>query len=120
MNESASERHFSWRGVGNVGDMFACGPQTAVTIDDVQIALFLVEDEVYAIDDLCTHGIAYLSEGLLEGFEIECPLHGGVFDIRTGKAICDPATCDVRRHTTRCEGGSVLVQLPSESAGSNA
>jgi naphthalene 1,2-dioxygenase system ferredoxin subunit len=56
------------------------------------IAIYTVGDEVYATDNLCTHGHARLSDGFLEGREIECPLHQGSFDIRTGKPVSVPST----------------------------
>ena len=49
------------------------------------IALYSVEGEIYATDNICTHGHARLCDGFLEGHEIECPLHQGRFDVRTGQ-----------------------------------
>jgi naphthalene 1,2-dioxygenase system ferredoxin subunit len=75
------------------------------------IALYTVGDEVYATDNLCTHGHARLCDGFLDGHEIECPLHQGKFDVRDGRALCDPVTEAVRSHPVRIEGGRVFVQL---------
>ena len=65
----------------------------------------------YATDNQCTHGGAQLCEGFLEGFEIECPLHQGRFDVRDGRALCAPATENVRAYASRIEGERVLVRL---------
>jgi 3-phenylpropionate/trans-cinnamate dioxygenase ferredoxin subunit len=60
---------------------------------DPPIAVFHTDDgEVFAIDDTCTHQDASLADGWLEGCEIECPLHQGKFDVRTGQPTCAPAT----------------------------
>lgn len=76
------------------------------------LALYGVEGEVYATDNICTHGHARLCDGFLEGHEIECPLHQGRFDIRSGKAMCAPLTEDVKTYPIKVEDGRVLVELP--------
>ena len=82
---------------------------------DVPIAVFHTEDgEVYAVDDTCTHQDASLAEGWLEGCEIECPLHGSKFDLRTGEVDALPATKPVRTHAVRIEDGTVFVALSDE------
>ena len=75
------------------------------------LALYSVEGQVYATDNICTHGHARLCDGFLEGFEIECPLHQGKFDIRDGRPTCEPVTVPVRTYPVRIEGGRVFVDL---------
>jgi naphthalene 1,2-dioxygenase system ferredoxin subunit len=75
------------------------------------IALYGVGDEVYATDNLCTHGQARLCDGFLDGHEIECPLHQGKFDVRDGRPLCAPATEPVRRYPVKIEGQRVFVRL---------
>lgn len=75
------------------------------------IALYQVEGEVFATDNICTHGHARLCDGFLEGFEIECPLHQGKFDIRNGQPLCEPVTEPIRTYPVRIEGGRVFVAL---------
>ncbi|MFL6719047.1 MAG: non-heme iron oxygenase ferredoxin subunit [Burkholderiaceae bacterium] len=75
------------------------------------IALYSVEGRVYASDGICTHGHARLCDGFLEGFEIECPLHQGRFDIRNGRAMCAPVTEDIRVYPVKIEGGRVFVDI---------
>jgi naphthalene 1,2-dioxygenase system ferredoxin subunit len=74
-------------------------------------ALYMVEGEVYATDNICTHGNARLCDGFLEGHEIECPLHQGKFDIRNGKAMCAPLTEDVKTYPVKIEGTRVFVEV---------
>ncbi|MBO8190187.1 bifunctional 3-phenylpropionate/cinnamic acid dioxygenase ferredoxin subunit [Streptomyces oryzae] len=79
---------------------------------DPPIAVFHTEDgEVYAIDDTCTHQDASLSDGWLEGCEVECPLHASKFDLRTGKPDGAPARRPVRTHEVVIEDGVVHVRL---------
>ena len=82
-----------------------------VDIAGKSLALYQVDGEIYATDNLCTHGNARLCDGFLEGHEIECPLHQGKFDIRNGKAMCAPLTEDVRTYPVRIEGIRVFVDL---------
>ncbi|SEK00765.1 naphthalene 1,2-dioxygenase system ferredoxin subunit [Sphingobium sp. AP50] len=76
-----------------------------------RIGLFMVDDQIFAIDDLCTHGNALLSDGDLEGYEIECPLHAGAFDVRSGKAMCKPLTRDVRCYELRVDNDMLSIRL---------
>lgn len=87
---------------------------TAVAAGGVELALYGVEGEVYATANLCTHGHARLCDGFLDGYEIECPLHQGKFDIRSGHPTCAPATDAVRSYPVKIENGRVYVDLGSE------
>jgi naphthalene 1,2-dioxygenase system ferredoxin subunit len=75
------------------------------------IALYGVDGTVFATDNLCTHGHARLCDGFLEDHEIECPLHQGRFDVRTGAPACAPVTEAVKSYPVRIEGGRVFLQL---------
>ncbi|MGP3925796.1 MULTISPECIES: bifunctional 3-phenylpropionate/cinnamic acid dioxygenase ferredoxin subunit [unclassified Streptomyces] len=79
---------------------------------DPPVAVFHTEDgEVYAIDDTCTHQDAALSDGWLEGCEVECPLHASKFDLRTGSVDAPPARFPVRTHQVLVEDGVIYVLL---------
>lgn len=82
-----------------------------VTIGDERIALYLLDGSVHATHNVCTHQFALLSDGYMEDGCIECPLHQGRFDIRTGAAMCAPATAPVRVYDVRVEGDSIMVAL---------
>jgi naphthalene 1,2-dioxygenase ferredoxin component len=81
----------------------------AVAAGGREIALYSVNGDVYATDNICTHGQARLCEGFLEGHEIECPLHQGKFDVRTGMPTCAPATEALRSYPVKIEGGRVWL-----------
>lgn len=76
------------------------------------IAIYRLTDGVYATDAICTHGNANLCGGFIEDDgSIECPLHQGRFDIRSGRALCEPLEQDLAVHPVKLEGGRVWVQL---------
>jgi naphthalene 1,2-dioxygenase system ferredoxin subunit len=87
------------------------GAAVAVIVRGRDVALFRIGDEVWATDNLCTHGHARLCEGFLEGHEIECPLHQGRFDVRNGQPLCDPVTEPLRAYPVRIRDGRVSVKL---------
>ena len=75
------------------------------------IALFKLGDEFFVIDDTCTHQGGPLSEGNIEGDEIECPWHGAHFNIRSGKVILDPAEEDVSTYDVRLSGDVIEIDV---------
>jgi naphthalene 1,2-dioxygenase system ferredoxin subunit len=83
----------------------------AVQAEGREIALYGMEGQVYASDNVCTHGNARLCDGFLDGHEIECPLHQGKFDIRSGKAMCAPLTEDLRTYPVKVEDGHVFIEI---------
>ena len=82
-----------------------------VVVAGRDIALYTVGDAVYATDNICTHGHARLCDGFLDGHEIECPLHQGKFDVRTGQATCAPPTEALRSYPVKIEGSRVYINL---------
>lgn len=84
-------------------------------IDVAKRRLCVIQHEgtLYALDDLCTHGQAFLSEGefVPEECAVECPLHGGLFNIKTGQACGEPATRPVRIYKTVIRKGEAYVNL---------
>ena len=83
----------------------------SVVVQGHEIALFRTAGAVYALDNLCTHGQARLCDGFVEGHEIECPLHQGRFDLRSGAPTCAPVTESVNTYPVRIEGGRVFLSL---------
>jgi naphthalene 1,2-dioxygenase system ferredoxin subunit len=100
----------SWMDVMALVDVFE-GEVMAVNVQGKEIALYEVQGELYATDNLCTHGAARLSDGFLEGREIECPFHQGRFDVCTGKALCAPLTENIRVYPVRIENKRVFVNM---------
>ncbi|MBC7938399.1 MAG: non-heme iron oxygenase ferredoxin subunit [Chitinophagaceae bacterium] len=101
----------SWHDLAAADDV-PDGDVVGRVADGTEVALYRIGDEVFATDALCTHGNANLCGGFVEpDGSIECPLHQGRFDIRSGKALCEPLEHDLRVHAVRLEGGRVLVRL---------
>ena len=75
------------------------------------ICVTQVGSEVFAISDTCSHSEASLSEGDIEGFKIECWLHGAEFDVRTGEALTPPAVAPVKSYPVTIDGDSVTVEI---------
>ena len=76
-----------------------------------EIALYWVDDTVYATHNVCTHAFARLSEGFLDGDCIECPIHQAMFNVKTGEAVAPPAYTAVKTFPCRIEGGDILVDI---------
>jgi naphthalene 1,2-dioxygenase system ferredoxin subunit len=110
--------------------MSALGWQSAMMLDDLranqgvmafafgrlQLAIYEVDGEIFATANRCTHAGARLSEGYLDGFLIECPLHQGLFDIRTGEVAGPPCIRPVRTYPARVELDIVQIGLPLTEA----
>ena len=90
--------------------------EEAIVIDDdvtgygAPIAIFHTEDdEFYALDDTCSHAVASLADGWIEGNEVECPMHAGKFCLKTGKVLCMPAVEDVKTHKLEIRGEDIYL-----------
>ena len=100
-----------WIAVAMEGDLFE-GAAIGVGAEGRDIALYKTEaGEVFATDNICTHGHARLCDGFLDGHEIECPLHQGKFDVRNGSPTCAPVTEPLKCYPVRIEGGRVFLQM---------
>ena len=76
-----------------------------------EIAVFGVDGQFYATDNICTHGHARLCDGFLLGEEIECPLHQGTFNVKTGAAVGAPCTVAVRTYPVKLQDGVLHVGM---------
>ena len=75
------------------------------------ICVTRIGDEVFALNDVCSHSDASLSEGEITDYKIECWLHGAEFDLRTGKAVTPPAVAPVKSYLVSVDGDSVTVEM---------
>ena len=87
------------------------GEVLGVEVAGHAIALYDVDGNVFATDNICTHAYASLSDGWLDGGLIECPLHAARFDVRTGKVLDPPATEDLKTYPVRVVDGEIQVKL---------
>ncbi len=82
-----------------------------VTVGNRPIAVCRSGGALYALDNVCTHQFALLSDGYVEDGYIECPLHQGRFDLKTGAPLCAPVTQPVRVYPVKSENGAVYVDI---------
>ncbi|MSO90988.1 MAG: non-heme iron oxygenase ferredoxin subunit [Acetobacteraceae bacterium] len=101
-----------WVRVAAAADV-AEGSVLGVRVGERDVAVYhLPGGDFRASDNVCTHEYALLSDGWLEGGSIECPLHAGRFDVRTGKAMCAPVERGLEMFEVKIEGDAVMVKLP--------
>lgn len=96
--------------VGSI-DSFPAGAKAAVEIDGEPVGLYNVDGQIFAMDDMCTHDEAYLSEGDFNpsAGTVRCPRHSSHFDVRTGRPRTLPAILPVQVYETKVEQGRILV-----------
>ena len=92
----------------------APGQRLVVEMGEHEILLVALDDAIYAIGNICTHEEVWLDDGILHEAtcEIECPMHEGRFDLRTGAATHLPCERPVPSYPVRIDGDDVLVSLP--------
>ena len=98
-----------WVGVCPAAEL-APGEHRVVDVDGTQVAVFNLDGEFYAIEDVCTHDGGRLTGGSVEGAEIVCPRHGARFCIRTGEALTAPAYEPTAKLPVRVTDGALEVR----------
>lgn len=99
-----------WVEVASLADVPE-GNMLGVTVGDKEIALFNLGGTVCATSNLCTHAYAFLTDGWLDGETVECPLHAGVFEVRTGKGMGPPVPEDLKTFPVRLVGDAIEVNV---------
>jgi len=98
-----------WEEVAKIGEIEP-GTCKAVEVDGNQVALFNLDGEYYAIEDVCTHDGSEISCGIVLGEEIMCSRHGARFCIKTGKVTAPPAYEDIETFPVRIENNSIQLR----------
>ena len=98
----------AWQRVASVGDV-AEGEVIEVMVGKTPIAVYRLEGAFYATHNICTHAFARLSDGYVDADTIECPLHQGVFDIKTGEPQEGPVDEPIRTYPVKVEDGEIYV-----------
>ncbi len=86
-----------------------------VNINEKAVAVFNVEGEFFAINDLCSHADASLSEGEVYDCKVECPLHGAEFDLKTGEALTPPASKAVDCYKVTTDDDSIYIEVDNNA-----
>lgn len=88
------------------------GTMRACTAGEREVVVCRTKSGVFALDNICTHAFARLSEGRLRGTRIMCPLHGASFDVRDGRVLGAPATQALATFAVRHEGDRIEFSVP--------
>lgn len=75
------------------------------------IVVFNLDGEYYATSNICTHAVARLSDGFFEDGQIECPLHSGCFDVKTGEATEFPCEIPLQTFKVEVDGDNLVVEF---------
>ncbi|MFM1788766.1 MAG: hypothetical protein RLZZ12_115 [Actinomycetota bacterium] len=85
------------------------GKPMKISLGNKDVCVVRVNEEVFAVADICSHAEASLSEGEVSGEKIECWLHGAEFDLRTGAALTPPATESLEVFEVKRDGDTVTI-----------
>ena len=95
------------------------GKPMKIMVDTTPVCLVKIKEEVFAVEDTCSHSEASLSEGELNGYRIECWLHGAEFDLRTGEAVVPPAVAPLKRFIVERNSDQLLIHHPNSQVKEN-
>lgn len=100
----------AWHSVAKTSEV-TDGEVIGVEVEGTPIAIYNLDGEYFATHNVCTHAFALLSDGYVDDGKVECPLHQGIFDIRSGKAEEGPVDEDLKTFTIKVEGDELFIQL---------
>lgn len=98
-----------WIKVGTRSEMLP-GEFKVVWDGDTSIAVYNIDGDLYAVEDVCTHDGGELAGGDLHGHELECVRHGARFDLRTGAVTAPPAYEPISRFPVKEEDGAIWTR----------
>ena len=86
------------------------GDRQSVEVDDLSALVVRIGDDYFVIEDVCSHDGQPLTDGPISGCAITCPRHGAKFDLKTGAALCMPATKPIRTFRTEVRDNAVWAE----------
>ena len=104
------KREKTWQDLISLSELEP-GDATPVMFGERELAVFDTQDGITVSFARCTHGAANLCDGYFNGKHIECPLHQGLFDARTGQALAAPARVSLKMIQSRVENGVLQIFL---------
>ncbi len=93
------------------GQSLSPGEMVGLVIAETPVALCNVGGELFATSNVCTHSYALLTDGYLEGREIECPLHQAVFNVSTGELVSGPGECGLKTFPLKDIDGVLHIEI---------
>ena len=114
---SKSDHNADWIAVGSLYDIPLLGSRI-VRLPNMDIAIFRAEgDKLFAVEDKCPHKEGPLSQGIVHGSSVTCPLHNWVIDLATGEAVAPDVGC-VKTYDVRLSGSDLYLRVAVDDAGS--
>lgn len=101
----------NWEDVGAAADVQDDMPLTT-KLAGKEIGVYLVDGEYHAMEDVCPHAYALLSQGFVMEKQVECPLHGARWEIVSGRLTAEPGVRNLKKFDCKVENGRVLVRVP--------
>ena len=102
----------------SVADVLLDEPRRVEIENFPPLAVYALNGEYFVTDDTCTHGMASLADGFIEGEEIQCPFHGGAFNIKTGEATEFPCNEPLKTYQVYVQDDVIYIQHDNERVGS--
>ena len=93
------------------------GQMRALVVDGHEILLCNVDGELYALRNACSHATTRLEGGQLRGHRLECPLHGAIFDVRSGNPLTPPARKPLEMYRVQRARGGLVIRIPRQPGG---
>jgi 3-phenylpropionate/trans-cinnamate dioxygenase ferredoxin subunit len=91
-------------------DEIPAGGRKSLVFDDRAVLVLRIGNDVYAVEDVCSHDGQPLTEGAVEETSIECPRHGARFDVKSGRALCMPAVEPIATYEVKVQGNDILLR----------
>jgi nitrite reductase/ring-hydroxylating ferredoxin subunit len=104
----------SWIGVCDAEQVQEDFPFSG-SVEGKEIGVYLIDGEYYALEDVCPHAYALLSQGFVEDGKVECPLHEAVFDVKTGQCLHGPGGRNLNRYPVRVFENQIQITFVEET-----
>jgi 3-phenylpropionate/trans-cinnamate dioxygenase ferredoxin subunit len=99
-----------WRCAGSASDLSEDAP-LEFAFGGTEIGIYKVGDQIHALENVCPHAYALLTQGFVDGDTVECPLHEAVFHIPTGKCLKEPGGRDLKVYAVRLAGEEIQIKV---------
>ncbi|BEU21162.1 non-heme iron oxygenase ferredoxin subunit [Paraburkholderia terrae] len=99
-----------WRCAGELAQLSEDNP-IEYKLDGVEVGIFKVGGQIYALENVCPHAYALLTQGFIDGETVECPLHEAVFHIPSGKCLKEPGGRDLKTYAVRLAGEEIQIKV---------
>ena len=105
-----TDENLNWHLVGSTDNVDV---EDIIRFDhnDKTYCIYRLDEGYFATDGICTHEAVHLEDGLVMDGEIECPMHQGIFNIKTGKAMGPPVCIDLKTYQVKVEENKIFIEI---------